>query len=52
MLDMPELQDDPEKWWPRESIQRTVKDYVEKWKIDTVSSFYHLIYLFWSSIGW
>lgn len=37
VLDLPELQDDPKRWWSRESIQPIVERYVSKWKIDAVS---------------
>ena len=38
VLDVPELQDDPKVWWPREKIRHIVEQYVKKWKIDVVSS--------------
>jgi len=37
VLDLPELQDDPKRWWPREIIQPIVKRYIFDWKIDAVS---------------
>jgi len=36
-LDVPELQDDPNVFWPREKIEMIVKEYVNKWEISAVS---------------
>lgn len=43
VLDVPELQDDPNVFWPHEKILKIVKDYVHKWEIDAVSSSFHIL---------
>ncbi|BGP26183.1 Putative electron transfer flavoprotein subunit [Rhodotorula toruloides] len=38
-LDDPALPDDPVVWWSTEAVEAAVKEYVERWSIDTVLTF-------------
>jgi N-acetylglucosaminylphosphatidylinositol deacetylase len=37
-LDNPDLQDNPKVWWEEAKIKPILKEYIEKWNIDAVSS--------------
>lgn len=37
-LNRPDLQDNPKKWWSEKAIISAVKEYVEKWHVDAVST--------------
>lgn len=39
VLDVPELQDSPNFFWPTTKIEAVVKDYVSRWSVDAVSPF-------------
>lgn len=39
-LDRPLLQDNPREWWDEKAIIEAVKEYVEKWEVDAVSSLF------------
>ena len=35
------LPDDPDLWWPAETIEELVRDHVKRWEIDVVSLSQH-----------
>lgn len=37
-LDNPDLQDNPKVWWEEAKIKPILKEYIEKWNIDAVST--------------
>jgi hypothetical protein len=37
VLDNPELQDNPKKWWDEKSVQDIIAPYIEKWNADLAS---------------
>lgn len=37
-LDRPEIQDNPRVWWDESLIESIVKEYVQRWHVDVVSS--------------
>ncbi|EGF98104.1 uncharacterized protein MELLADRAFT_118612 [Melampsora larici-populina 98AG31] len=39
VMDISSVQDDPVKWWPTETISKVVKDYLDKWMIDSIVTF-------------
>ncbi|CAH7683162.1 putative deacetylase LmbE-like domain-containing protein [Phakopsora pachyrhizi] len=39
VMDLSSVQDDPEKWWPTDTISLTVKQHVDQWMIETIVTF-------------
>ncbi|EAW13652.1 PIG-L family deacetylase [Aspergillus clavatus NRRL 1] len=39
VLDVPELQDNPRKWWDEKMVRDLVASHVEKWKVDLIMTF-------------
>jgi hypothetical protein len=38
VLDHPELQDNPKKWWDERLVEEIVASYIKKWEADLVSA--------------
>ncbi|KAF7719508.1 Uncharacterized protein PECH_000866 [Penicillium ucsense] len=39
VLDNPELQDNPKKWWDEKLIENIISPYLEKWNVDLIMTF-------------
>ncbi|KAJ5188652.1 N-acetylglucosaminyl phosphatidylinositol deacetylase [Penicillium cf. griseofulvum] len=39
VLDLPDLQDNPKKWWDENLIQDIIAPYIEKWQADLIMTF-------------
>lgn len=41
VMDISDIQDDPNKWWPVAKIAKVVSEHIERWMIDSVVTFDH-----------
>lgn len=39
VLDHPELQDNPKKWWDEKLVEEIIAPYIKRWEADLVSAY-------------